>query len=222
MTLQQRAEAYAAAFPQFPSSHLRLVQEQGGDVLYGTWLGGQNYRQTSALYGAYPPKYLDRVLALFPDLVNTMPLHVFSGSLPPGHYMRVDVNAARHPDRVGSVYDIAQVVAPFMFRLVLADPPYSTEDATRYGTPMVDRRRAIAALADVTVPGGYLVWLDTVWPMHRKAEWRTVGRITLVRSTNHRVRLISIFARVSEAAGVPAAAAHGRRPSPRRSSHGCR
>jgi hypothetical protein len=36
-----------------------------------------------------------------------------------------------------------------------------------------------------------------VWPMHRKDEWRTVGRIMLVRSTNHRVRCVTIFERVS-------------------------
>ncbi|MND07635.1 hypothetical protein D3C83_297470 [compost metagenome] len=53
----------------------------------------------------------------------------------------------------------------------------------------------MAAIARVTIVGGHLVWLDTTWPMHRKAEWRTVGRITIVRSTNHRVRMISIFER---------------------------
>jgi hypothetical protein len=41
------------------------------------------------------------------------------------------------------------------------------------------------------------VWLDQVWPMHRKDEWRTVGRILLQRSTNHRVRLVSIFERAA-------------------------
>lgn len=62
---------------------------------------------------------------------------------------------------------------------------------------MVNRRAVLAALANITVEGGHLVWLDTVWPMHRKAQWRTVGRIALTRSTNHRVRDISIFERTS-------------------------
>jgi hypothetical protein len=53
----------------------------------------------------------------------------------------------------------------------------------------------MAAIAQVIQPGLHLVWLDTVWPMHRKAEWRTVGRITLLRSTNHRLREVSIFER---------------------------
>lgn len=62
---------------------------------------------------------------------------------------------------------------------------------------MVNRGKATRALAQVVDPGGFLVWLDTVWPMHRKAEWRTVGRILLQRSTNHRARIVSIFERVT-------------------------
>lgn len=42
-----------------------------------------------------------------------------------------------------------------------------------------------------------LVWLDVVWPMFRKSEWRTVGRITVIRSTNHRARIATIFERVA-------------------------
>jgi hypothetical protein len=229
MTLHDRADAYAAAFPQFPASNLHVVQEQGRDVLYGIWLLGNDYRTASALYGAYPKGYLDRVMALFPDAGDGV-LHAFSGSLPPGPYSRVDVI-----DRCGVAdvrfhrVDVCALATSYpewagRFSLVCADPPYSEPDADRYGTKMPDRRRALAALAFVTAPGGFLVWLDCVWPMHRKDEWLTVGRVLLdevdeapddvdepspedswavagriglVRSTNHRVRLISIFERVS-------------------------
>lgn len=209
MTLQERADAYAAAFPEFPASHLRVVQEAGRDVLYGTWLLGNDYRNASPLYGSYPPSYLSRVMCLFPDvepsalvnghLVNTT-MHVCSGALPRGPYVRLDVNADRKPDIVGSVYDVAAIFDDYIgwFELLLADPPYSTADAAHYETGMVDRRRAIAALAQIARVGAHLVWLDTTWPMHRKAEWRTVGRINLIRSTNHRVRLISIFERTDQ------------------------
>ena len=49
--------------------------------------------------------------------------------------------------------------------------------------------------ARVTAPGGNLVWLDQKRPMFRKDQWRLWGAIGLVRSTNHRVRLVSIFER---------------------------
>ena len=81
------------------------------------------------------------------------------------------------------------------FDLVLADPPYSSKDAEVYGTPMPNRAKVMRALARVTRPGGNLVWLDTRWPMHRKDQWRCWGHVALVRSTNHRVRLVSMFER---------------------------
>jgi hypothetical protein len=193
MTLRDRAEAYAAAFPDRPA--LQVVHERGLEVLCGTWLGGQNYRATASLYGSYPPGYLARIAALFPDAEPARTLHVFSGSLPAGPYVRVDVNPDRQPDHVCNVVDLPRVFLPGRFRLTMADPPYSSADAKKYGVPMVDRRRALASIAQVTAVGGFLVWLDCVWPMFSKRQWRTVGRICLVRSTNHRVRLISIFER---------------------------
>lgn len=199
MTLSDRADAFNAAFPQWPAAHLRVVRERGGEVLYGTWLIGNRYRNASTFYGSYPPGYLDRVLAIFPDLWRpsarqTDVLHVFSGSLPASpRYERCDV---LQPAEIrSSVYDLPDIILNGRPRLVLADPPYSSADATKYGTTMVHRHRACAALARVTDPGAFLVWLDGCWPMHAKREWRTVGRIAFIRSTNHRVRLISIFER---------------------------
>lgn len=194
MTLATRAEHYAHVFAKWPASHLRVVQEQGADVLYGTWQIGSCYKNDSDLYGAYPRGFLERVFGLFPDLWSRRVLHAFSGSLPKSTWhVRLDLNPARQPDVVGNV--TAPPFPPESFDLVLADPPYSKADAEAYGTPMIDRRLATTGLATVTKPGGFLVWLDTCWPMHRKDEWRTVGRICLIRSTNHRVRLVSIFER---------------------------
>lgn len=93
------------------------------------------------------------------------------------------------------MYDVPRLFGATRFRLIMADPPYSQQDATHYQTPAIYRRRALAALAEVTAPGGFCVWLDTVWPMHSKRQWRTCGRIALTRSTNHRLRDITIFER---------------------------
>ncbi len=193
MTLAERACAYAVAFARYPASHLRVVREQGGDVLYGTWLLGNDYRVRSAYYGGYPKGYLERVQALFP--YEGRVLHVFSGALPYGSYERCDLR--QEAEYQCDVLDLPEHENRngHQWKLVLADPPYSAEDATRYGTPMIDRKRVMSALAQVTRVGGHLVWLDCVWPMFKKTEWRTVGRICLIRSTNHRVRLISIFER---------------------------
>lgn len=198
MTLDARIAAFKQAYGKWPASWPHLVTEGGRDVLYATWLIGNDYRATSKLYGAYPPGYLARVLALFPDVPSCSTLHVFSGSLPERKYWRLDSH--RSAEIRGSVYEaralVNRDVAPdCSFPLQIADPPYSAEDAAKYGTPMINRGRALRALAEIAQPGGHLVWLDTVWPMHRKVEWVTVGRIAIVRSTNHRVRMATIFER---------------------------
>lgn len=196
MTLQERADHYAQVFAKFPASHLRVVREKRQDVLYGTWLIGQDYRNKTKFYGAYPPGYLDRVSALFPD-VHQSPLtvlHAFSGSLPVGEYTRCDM---KQPAELSCDVRDLNPTAHGSFRLVTADPIYSALDAEKYGVPMTDRGTVTRSLARVTRMSGHLVWLDCVWPMFSKTQWRTVGRIALVRSTNHRVRLVSIFERVS-------------------------
>lgn len=192
-------------FAKWPASHPVIVREQGRDVVYATWLIGQDYRNKSHFYGAYPPGFLGRLMALMGDVPYTrhiagreVPniLHVFSGSLPAGPYVRLDINRDLDAEYHGSVYDAAGIFGSRpKFGLVMADPPYTSSDAVKYGASMVNRGRVLRALADITLPGGYLAWLDTVWPMHRKDQWSTVGRITVIRSTNHRVRLLTIFER---------------------------
>jgi hypothetical protein len=195
MTLQERCDAYAAAFPQWPGSWPRVVNGK----IVGLWHFGQDYRNKTPFYGAYPANYRQRVESMFPDRIGRREavLHAFSGSLAPGDYMRCDL--VQPAEFQCSVYDIASATA-HRFSLLFADPPYTKSDAEKYGTPMVIRRKATAALAQVSDTGAYLCWLDTVWPMHRSREWKTVGMIAIVRSTNHRVRLLTLFERVDVAA----------------------
>jgi len=202
MTLRERAAAFNGSFARWPASHLAVTREADGDVVYGRWLLGNDYQNRTEFYGAFPPGLLSRIMAIFPDAyraddTTARILHVFSGSLPPGRYWRCDL---RQPAEYQcSVYDLPRELLPRHriepFRLVIADPPYSKADAARYQTPMIDRRRAVAALAEVTAAAGFLVWLDTCWPMHQKRQWITVGRIAITRSTNHRVRDLTIFER---------------------------
>lgn len=91
MTLSDRVASFARAFLRWPAAWPSVVQEQGRDVLYATWVLGNDYRTRSTLYGAYPHGYLPRVMALFPDARPGNILHVFSGSLPASpDYVRCD------------------------------------------------------------------------------------------------------------------------------------
>lgn len=190
MNLAARADAYHAALP-FPQSLFI-----GGDGrLVGTWIMGNDYRVKSTYYGGYPAGYLRRVKALFPD--KTSALHLFSGKVDaeafPGK--RVDINPDLSPDYVDDAQSLESVPLAD-FDLVLADPPYSIEDCDHYQTTMVKRNKVMSALGRGLSPGAHVVWLDQVLPMYRKDQFALEGVIGMVKSTNHRFRVVTIFRRL--------------------------
>jgi hypothetical protein len=182
-----------AAYQQetgFPATF--TVDEQGR--AYAFWILGNDYRVKSSYYGGYPATYLRRVKALFPD--KRRALHVFSGMVDveefPGD--TVDVN----PDLTPTYVDDAQTLerVPLEdYDIVLADPPYSVEDAERYQTTMIKRNSVMRALNRVKA-GTHIVWLDQVLPMYRRDEWNVEAYISIVKSTNHRFRVSTIFRRL--------------------------
>ncbi len=184
----------------FPKS--LFVSEDGRVV--GTWIMGNDYRVKSAYYGGYPAGYLRRVRALFPD--KTRVLHLFSGKVDlaalPGD--TVDINADLGPTYVDDAQKLENVPLE-TYDLILADPPYSIEDAERYKTTMIKRNAVMRALQGVS-PGTHVVWLDQVLPMYRKDAFAIDAVIGMVKSTNHRFRVVTIFRRVGEASPLGLAA----------------
>ncbi len=187
MTLQERIDFYTMA-TRFPESLFI-----GGDGrIVGTWIMGNNYRVKSTYYGGYPNGYLKRVKALFPD--KNKILHLFSGKVDtvmmPGH--TVDSNPNMTPDFLDDAHTLTKVPLE-NYDLVMADPPYSVEDCEHYGTSMVKRNTVMSALGDRLSKGCHVVWLDQVLPMYRKVDFTVEGVIGMVKSTNHRFRVIVIF-----------------------------
>jgi hypothetical protein len=178
------------------------------------WLMGNSYGNKTSYYGSYPGNFLKRLNALFPDALST--LHLFSGSLPPGQYLRFD---RRHPGDLaegesflfetetfetrkdsfenglirGEAEHLSEYFLPSSIDLIVADPPYSAEDAGHYGAPMVNRNHVIAEARKILCDAGCLVWLDQVWPMYSKKQWNLIALIGVVISTNHRMRLLTIL-----------------------------
>lgn len=193
MTWEERIANYVRE-TKFPRS--LFVGEDGRVV--GTWIMGNDYRVKTGYYGGYPAGYLRRVRSLFPDKVA--PLHLFSGKVDlaalPGD--TVDINADLAPTFVDDAQTLERVPLA-NYDLVLADPPYSVEDAERYQTTMVKRNAVMSALSRLT-PGAHVVWLDQVLPMFRKDTFAIVAVIGMVKSTNHRFRVVTIFRRTEDAA----------------------
>jgi hypothetical protein len=184
-----------AKVTKFPRS--LFVAEDGRVV--GTWIMGNDYRVKSAYYGGYPAGYLRRIRSLFPDKRRV--LHLFSGKVEltelPGD--TVDINPELSPTFVDDAQRLERVPLS-NYDLVLADPPYSVEDAERYQTTMVKRNTVLAALRGLA-PGAHIVWLDQVLPMYRKDAFDVEAVIGMVKSTNHRFRVVTIFRRLD--LGVP-------------------
>jgi hypothetical protein len=187
MTWEERIENYTmeTGYPEalFIGADRRVV---------GTWIMGQNYTVKSTYYGGYPHGYLKRVKSLFPDKKNV--LHVFSGKVDtevfPGK--TVDSNPTTEPDYLDDAHTMLGVPLE-SFDLVLADPPYSVEDCDHYQCTMVKRNVVMRTLGHRLPTGAHVVWLDQVLPMFRKDQFAIEAVIGMVKSTNHRFRVITIF-----------------------------
>jgi hypothetical protein len=97
----------------------------------------------------------EAVRALFPDKRRV--LHLFSGLVDveqfPGDTL--DIRPEVNPTYRSDAHTLEGV--PIRdYDLILADPPYSAEDADCYGTPLVNRNKVVAALAPRMAPGAHL------------------------------------------------------------------
>ena len=206
MNWQDRIDNYAreTGFPK-----CLFVGADGRAV--GTWIMGADYKVKSQYYGGYPTGYLRRVKALFPEKRRT--LHLFSGKVDlaafPGD--TVDTNVDVRPTFVDDAQTLTKVPLE-NYDLVLADPPYSIEDCERYQTTMVKRNVVMRALQRLPL-NAHVVWLDQVLPMYRKDAFEQEAVIGMVKSTNHRFRVVTVFRRRNAAVSGNVAAAIRRRES---------
>lgn len=180
-------ENYHKTFNKYPE----CLMESVGRV-YGVWMVGNYFKRKEGYYGEYPPSYIKRVKALFPGRSPT--LHVFGGTVPNNDLEHtVDLNPSLNPTFLGKAEDVGQLVGDNKYPLIMADPPYTKEDAKKYGYKMPNNRLVLRAIREVSTDDGVLVWLDTKVPIFRKLDWSLLGMIMLFTGTNRAIRAISIF-----------------------------
>lgn len=188
MNTLDRIESYQRTFPKWPAPMY------DGKRMSGIWIMGNSYRG-SGYYGSYPATYLKRVFALFPEARQAV--HLFSGSLDPEKlhaqfplqtHVCIDIKNGRDAHAFSeSLHDC---------ELIIADPPYSPEDAAKYGYKMINRRKVFLECWRALRPGGNLVWLDTSQPMFSADSWKWWGAIGIIVSTNHRYRFVTFYEKI--------------------------
>jgi hypothetical protein len=178
---------YHQVFKKYP----KCLMESAGRV-YGIWIIGNLYKRKEGYHGEYPPSYLKRVHALFPK--NNKVLHLFSGTIKDREEATtVDINPDLNPTIVDNVLNVSQHLPRNSKNLIIADPPYSKKDATRYGVSLVNKKMVFREARKVAEEGAVLVWLDTQIPIFRKIEWNLLGIIGVSCGTNRVARFASIF-----------------------------
>ena len=200
MILQERVDHYNKTFPTYAEL---FVTESGRGKnirqwIVGTWVIGNYYASENKYYGEYPHGYLKRVLVLFPDIPEENTLHILSGKSTYGKTIDLNKLNTLNPDLELDVHKRSEHFYPNTWELILADPPYSEEDASHYGVPLVRRNIVIKECYKILRVGGYLVWLDQVYPMYSKKELLLIGAIGLIQSTNHRTRMVFIYQKQEE------------------------
>jgi len=159
-----------------------------------TWFLGQNYQNATSYYGAYPPMYWKRIQTFIKP--SDKVVHLFSGSLQSGNYVRVDMDKEQNPDVLCKAEDVENHIEHNSVDIVFADPPYSKADSDiGYKSNYPNKKKTLHSVHKILKKGGLVFWLDTALPMFRKTEYKLVGTIAIIISTNHRIRLVSVFER---------------------------
>lgn len=171
------------SFPKFPVT----IEDKGW--VYGVWYCGTSW-QKSILYGQYPPTFIKRVMALFPNAKSI--LHCPSGTVR-GNGVTVDIH--RNHIQIPDVQADAAVL-PFkdnVFDLILSDPPYSVVDSKRYNCKPFPMKGFMREARRVLKPNGYLGILHIYYPSYSRTEWRLVGLIAVVTGFCRATRMFSVF-----------------------------
>lgn len=181
-------------FKNYPVS---FTDENGDSIedkgwCYGVWFCGTSFTKVK-LYGQYPPTFLNRALALFPEAKDV--LHAPSGSLVdmPENHVTLDIyeDDVRKPMFKGDCGSM-----PFSdssFDLVLSDPPYTEEDSRLYGCAKFPEKKFMAECARVLKPNAHLGFLAYHYPSYRRKDWKLVGLFAVVTGFSRRTRMFSVF-----------------------------
>lgn len=162
-------------------------------------------------YGAYPAGFLERARVLLPVLRHEPVLHVCGGHAKEYPNWEVlcpndvtcDLDPATAPDLV---WDVQQRGIPgpgrfdgsglVQWRGILADPPYTRDDAAKYAVgaaALPEPGHIVRDAMDVLALGGRVGLLHYVVPRPPKVGVKFVAKIDVWCGFGNRVRSFSVF-----------------------------
>jgi SAM-dependent methyltransferase len=167
----------------------KLVYDQ--NWMYGVWYCSRSF-QKQKYYGQYPLTYLTRIRLLFGDIKPLV--HLFSGAM-----ISVEGEITVDNDRaLNPTYCCEADNLPFesnSIGCIVADPPYSTEDAKKYTCRKYPKMSSVfKECSRVLKVGGYLVFLHThLLQVSKSNNLHLRGTIGILTGTNAKTRLCAIY-----------------------------
>lgn len=203
MTWDERVAQWNQSFPKYPP----IMHSHGWT--YGVWYTGKGFTKHT-LHGQYPPTFLRRALALWPDIPERRMLHVCAGTVQ--HGVRVDLSPRFRPSVVANAEQLP--FASGSFDVVLYDPPYDKANAKIYGVAPKPPRwpQTMTEMARVLTPGGHIGILHWYYPSYsrRKQGLKLTGLIAVCVGFCSMTRMFSIFEKVGQPAGLRQHRVNGR------------
>ena len=158
----------------------------------------------------------DRTVDLDPELAPDFLMDVRRLGVKPGDlFPFLDDEADGVEGAFCSVHEICDPdgpEAPWLWPAVLADPPYSHEDAQHYahaGDAFPARADLLRRCLSIVRPGGRVGFLDVIAPRPPKHGVRFVAAVPVLLGFGNQVRIYSVYERETEHA--PAARARAMR-----------
>ena len=111
------------------------------------------------------------------------------------HGFRVDIKPEVNPDLLCDAHSFAEKLNGRKFNLIIADPPYSTEEAKDiYGTPPLKYKKWTAECDKVLDDGGLLmIYHKYVMPNPNPEKYIVAKRVFIGNRTMHLPRVCIIF-----------------------------
>lgn len=191
--LVNRVNALPRYAPTYWDEDPNMESAWANGWIYGVWYCGTSF-QKSIYHGQFPMTLVKRITAMFPpDEVDF--LHLCCGIEHIDGAFNVDLMDTGAQDLQANVEDLP--LKNNSYDVILIDPPYSEEDASRYGVPRLIKTKTVVNEASrILRPGGWLLWLDEKVPNTPKKDWNWVGIVGIITGRNRRARWLAMFQRL--------------------------